>query len=114
MFLIAAQYAKTDYNSSSQQAGDGYSINAEVRPVQDWSIFGRYDHWKFKKELTLGKDAQNNDVKANKRDAYYFGVAYTMNKYVKWIANVINYDYKGTNPDYKDKSKYMLTAELSW
>ncbi|ACD66373.1 MAG TPA: hypothetical protein DEA57_05990 [Sulfurihydrogenibium sp.] len=114
MFLIAAQYAKTDYNSSSQQAGDGYSINAEVRPVQDWSIFGRYDHWKFKKELTLGKDAQNNDVKANKRDAYYFGVAYTMNKYVKWIANVINYDYKGTNPDNKDKTKYMITAELSW
>jgi hypothetical protein len=126
MFLIAAQYAKTDYNSSSLSpiAGDGYSINAEVRPVQDWSIFGRFDHWRFKKELTFKneltptgfdtKDAAGNDIKADRRDAYYFGVAYTMNKYVKWIANVINYDYKGTNPDYKDKSKYMLTAELSW
>jgi hypothetical protein len=120
MFLIAAQYAKTDYNSSSPQAGDGYSINAEVRPVQDWSIFGRYDHWKFKKELPFKndvggpKDATGKDIKADRRDAYYFGVAYTMNKYVKWIANVINYDYKGTNPDYKDKTKYMLTAELSW
>jgi hypothetical protein len=122
MFLIAAQYAKTDYNSFSPQAGDGYSINAEVRPVQDWAIFARYDYWKFKKELEkdasgkeiLGKDAQGNTVKANKRDAYYFGVAYTMNKYVKWIANVINYDYKGTNPDYKDRTKYMLTAELNW
>jgi len=120
MFLIAAQYAKTDYNSLSPQAGDGYSVNAEVRPVKDWAIFARYDYWKFKKELgfknDLGgnNDATVNPIKANKRDAYYFGVAYTMNKYVKWIANVINYDYKGTNPDYKDKSKYMLTAELSW
>jgi len=114
MFLIAAQYAKTDYNSSSTAAGDGYSINAEVRPVQDWSIFGRYDHWKFKKELGFGNDAQGNPVKANKRDAYYFGVAYTWNKYVKWIANVLTYDYKGTNPDKNDKTKYMLTAELSW
>jgi hypothetical protein len=116
MFLIAAQYGKTDYNSSSPQAGDGYSVNAEVRPVQDWSIFGRFDHWKFKKELGFGNDAQvpPKPIKADKRDAYYFGVAYTMNKYVKWIANVINYDYKGTNPDNKDKTKYMLTAELSW
>jgi hypothetical protein len=114
MFLIAAQYGKTDYNSSSSQAGDGYSVNAEVRPVQDWAIFGRYDHWKFKKELGFGNDAQGNPIKADRRDAYYFGVAYTMNKYVKWITNVINYDYKGTNPDAKDKSKYMLTAELSW
>jgi len=115
MFLIAAQYGKTDYNSGSPQAGDGYSVNAEVRPVQDWSIFGRYDHWKFKNELAVfGNDAQGNLIKANKRDAYYFGVAYTMNKYVKWIANVLTYDYKGTNPDNKDKTKYMLTAELIW
>jgi hypothetical protein len=116
MFLIAAQYGKTDYISSSTQAGDGYSVNAEVRPVQDWSIFGRYDHWKFKKELGFGNDAQvpPKPIKADKRDAYYFGVAYTMNKYVKWIANVLTYDYKGTNPDKQDKTKYMLTAELSW
>jgi hypothetical protein len=120
MFLIAAQYGKTDYNSSSSQAGEGYSVNAEVRPIQDWSIFGRFDYWRFKKELTFkndvggNNDATGNSIKANKRDAYYFGIAYTMNKYVKWIANVINYDYKGTNPDYKDKTKYMITAELSW
>jgi hypothetical protein len=114
MFLIAAQYGKTDYNSDSPLSGDGYSINAEIRPIQDWSIFGRYDHWKFKKELGFGNDAQARPIRADKRDAYYFGVAYTMNKYVKWIANVINYDYKGTNPDNRDIARYMLTAELSW
>jgi len=120
MFLIAAQYGKTDYNSGSKQAGDGYSINAEVRPVKDWSIFGRFDHWRFKTERDFknesggNNDAQGNQIKADRRNAYYFGVAYTMNKYVKWIANVLRYDYKGTNPDYKDKTKYMLTAELSW
>jgi len=118
MFLIAAQYGKTDYNSLSQQAGDGYSVNAEVRPVQDWSIFARYDYWKF-------KDGYQKTVKDYKdRKAYYAGVAYTMNKYVKWIANVAAFDYKAssycsgatcdTKNNDKDKTLYMLTAELSW
>ena len=116
MFLIAAQYGKTDYNSSSEKAGDGYSINAEVRPVQDWSIFARYDYWKF-------KDGYQKSAKDYKdRRAYYAGVAYTMNKYVKWIANVASFDYKASSyasdpakyNNNKDKTLYMLTAELSW
>jgi hypothetical protein len=142
MFLIAAQYGKTDYNSSSQQAGDGYSINAEVRPVQDWSIFARYDYWKFKDgyqklasktSTTWYLDEKTGEIKQKSitndafkdRKAYYAGIAYTMNKYVKWIANVAIFDYKAspyytTNSDIdkynntKDKTKYMLTAELSW
>jgi len=118
MFLIAAQYGKTDYNSVSSQAGDGYSVNAEVRPVQDWALFARYDYWKF-------KDGYQKTVKDYKdRKAYYAGVAYTMNKYVKWIANVAAFDYKAssycsgatcdTKNNDKDKTLYMLTAELSW
>jgi hypothetical protein len=117
MFLIAAQYGKTDYNSLSQQAGDGYSVNAEVRPVQDWALFARYDYWKF----TDGYQKSVRDYKDRK--AYYAGIAYTMNKYVKWIANVESFDYKassyaGANTDKynnnKDKTQYKLTAELSW
>ncbi|WP_299237934.1 hypothetical protein [Sulfurihydrogenibium sp.] len=117
MFLIAAQYAKTDYNSLSSQAGDGYSVNAEVRPVQDWAIFGRYDYWKF-------KDGYQKTAFYKDRKAYYAGVAYTMNKYVKWIVNVASFDYKAssyctgatcdTKNNDKDRTKYMLTAELSW
>jgi hypothetical protein len=133
MFLIAAQYTKTDYNSSSTQAGDGYSVNAEVRPIQDWALFARYDYWKFKDGYQ--KLAQNNKEAYKDRKAYYAGVAYTMNKYVKWIANVAIYDYKASpyyqagatttinnttipSVDYynntKDKTLYMLTAELTW
>ncbi len=116
MFLIAAQYVKTDYNRKSPQSGDGYSINAEVRPVKDWSIFARYDHWK--------PNNKQGGATAywDKRDAYYAGIAYTWNKYVKWIVSYINYDYKGkddskditNSASAKDKQKYMITAELSW
>ena len=116
MFLIAAQYAKTDYNSSKSIAGDGYSVNAEVRPVENWAIFARYDHWKPKNKQGIAT------AYWDKRDAYYAGVAYTWNKYIKLIANYINYDYKGkdatgnttNSASVKDKQKYMLTAELSW
>jgi hypothetical protein len=121
MFLIAAQYGKTDYNSRSPQAGDGYSVNAEVRPVQDWALFARYDYWKFKDGYQ--KDLTNGGYKDRK--AYYAGIAYTMNKYVKWIANVASFDYKASSyctgscdankkNNEKDKTLYMLTAELSW
>lgn len=124
MFLIAAQYGKTDYNSRAPQAGDGYSINAEVRPFQDWSIFARYDYWKFKDGYQL-EQVNNNKEAYKDRKAYYAGVAYTMNKYVKWIANVAIFDYKASsyyrsNSDIdkynnkNDKTLYMLTAELSW
>jgi hypothetical protein len=134
MFLIAAQYGKTDYNSLSSQAGDGYSVNAEVRPVQDWALFARYDYWKFKDGYQ--KLAQGNKEAYKDKKVYYAGIAYTMNKYVKWIANVAVVDYKAssyykagaTTPNYNntlipsadyynnknDKTLYMLTAELSW
>ncbi|MEZ0323883.1 MAG: hypothetical protein ABWJ98_06225 [Hydrogenothermaceae bacterium] len=108
-FLVAAQYGKTDYNSKFTNTGSGYSINAEVRPVQDWSIFGRYDYWKPKNKIA---------TKLDSRKAYYVGVAYTMNKYVKWIANYEKFDYKdgviGAKQDANDKIQYKLTAELSW
>jgi len=136
MFLIAAQYAKTDYNSLSPQAGDGYSINAEVRPVQDWALFGRYDYWKFKDGYQKLAAEYNSKGYYKDKKAYYAGIAYTMNKYVKWIANVAIFDYKAssyypagaTTRNYNntsipsvdfynntnDKTLYMLTAELSW
>ncbi|MCX7760042.1 MAG: hypothetical protein N2Z81_02545 [Hydrogenothermaceae bacterium] len=109
MFLLAAQYGKVDYNNSSTLAGDGYSINGEIRPVQDWAIFGRYDYW---------SPENKKATKLDSKKAYYVGVAYTMNKYVKWIFNYENFDYKdgvaGANQDKNDKTQYKLTAELSW
>ncbi|MFN3977665.1 MAG: hypothetical protein ACK4J2_03340 [Sulfurihydrogenibium azorense] len=116
MFLIAAQYGKVDYNTQSANAGDGYSVNLEVRPVKDWSIFGRYDYWKPKNKQGT------TTAYWDKRRAYYVGVAYTMNKYVKWIINYENFDYSGKDDlnnkskssSYFDKTQYKLTAELSW
>lgn len=109
LFLLAAQYGKTDYNNSSTSAGSGYSINGEIRPLQDWSIFARYDYWSPKSKVLS---------KLDNRKAYYAGVAYTMNKYVKWIVNYEKFDWKdgvpGANQDKNDKTQYKLTAELSW
>ncbi|MGC8942247.1 MAG: hypothetical protein ACP5KF_06265, partial [Sulfurihydrogenibium sp.] len=121
---------KTDYNRKSDKSGDGYSINVEVRPVKDWSIFARYDHWKPNNKQDIKdstKDANNNPKPQtigswDKRNAYYVGIAYKWNKYVKWIVSYINYDYKDvyttdkfTRPaSPKDTQKYMITAELSW
>jgi len=124
MFLIAAQYLKTDYNNKDAKMGDGYSVNAEVRPIQDWSVFARYDHWKPKmKQYSVPSTDSSYNINAyyDKRDVYYAGVAWTMNKYVKWIANVAYADYKGGNvagnknsADAKDYTKYMITAEVKW
>ncbi|GAB6073111.1 hypothetical protein JCM14244_14880 [Venenivibrio stagnispumantis] len=116
MFLIAAQYLKTDYNNKDAKMGDGYSVNAEVRPIQDWSVFARYDHWEPEKKQGTAT------AYWDKRDVYYAGVAWSMNKYIKWIANVAYADYKGANDpakadksaDYKDYTKYMITAEVKW
>ncbi len=105
MFLLAGQYVKTDYNSHSEQSGDGYSANLEVRPIENWSLVGRYDHWEANNKVLTGA--------SDKRDVYYLGVAYTMNKYIKWIANVINTDYNNGKTS-SDNTKYMITAELSW
>lgn len=124
MFLIAAQYLKTDYNNEDAKMGDGYSVNAEVRPIENWSIFARYDHWKPKMKLLAsgGVAPANATAYWDKRDVYYAGVAWSMNKYIKWIANVAYADYKGGNDpantaksaDAKDYTKYMITAEVKW
>lgn len=105
MFLLAAQYVKTDFNSQDPAAGKGYSINTEVRPITDWALFGRYDHWEANTKALISGIS-------DKRNVYYLGVAYTMNKYIKWIANAVNTDYN--NSKNNDKIKYMITAELKW
>ncbi len=105
MFLLAAQYVKTDFNSQDSAAGKGYSVNAEIRPITDWALFGRYDYWQAENKTLISKIS-------DKRNVYYLGVAYTMNKYIKWIVNAIDTNYN--NSKSKDNIKYMLTAELNW
>ncbi len=120
MFLIAGQYGKVDYNSLSEFAGKGWSANFEIRPVKDWSIFGRYDYWK--PERAQGTLTGANAAYWDKKQAYYVGVAYTWNKNVKWILNYERFDRSGRDnlantaqsASSFDRTNYKLTAELSW
>ncbi len=99
LFLIAAQYIKSDWYKGSENTGDGYSFNFEIRPLLDHNIsfFGRWDHW----------NAEDN---SKDRDMYIYGVAWHMNKYITWILNGITTDYdKDNNRDY---NKYMVTSEI--
>lgn len=100
LFLVAAQYIKSDWYTNSENKGDGYSFNFELRPLLEHRIalFGRYDHW----------DCKNDNTKD--RNMYIYGISWKMNKYIKWILNGITVDYDlGNNNDY---NKYMLTAEV--
>ncbi|MBK3331819.1 hypothetical protein GWK41_01905 [Persephonella atlantica] len=101
LFLVAGQYIKSDWYTNSENSGDGYSFNFEIRPILDHkiSILGRYDHW-------------NSDDNTKDRDQYIYGVAWHMNKYITWILNGITVDYdKGSSKDY---TKYMITAEVHY
>ena len=100
LFLVAGQYIKSDWYKGSENEGDGYSFNFELRPLLEHrlAVFGRYDHW----------DAENNN--SQDRDMYIYGISWRMNKYIRWIINGISTDYKDS--DTKDYNKYMLSTEV--
>jgi hypothetical protein len=99
LFLIAGQYLKSDWYSGSENSGEGFSVNFEIRPLPDRkvSLFGRYDNW-------------NSDK--YDRQLYIYGIAWHMNKYITWIANGITADYD--KYDSKDYTKYMISAEIHY
>lgn len=107
-FLIAAQYIKKYWILGER--GKGYSVNFEVRPIEDWAIFGRWDRW----ELDDAAKAKSN---WDKRNLYIGGVAWSMTKNIKWLANVQVADYSPLptkNVKSNEYIKYMLTAEVKW
>ncbi|RMD47303.1 MAG: hypothetical protein D6834_01125, partial [Aquificota bacterium] len=97
LFLLAGQFIKSKWQGNDEKSGNGYSFNFEVRPVNNFALFGRYDNW-------------NSEDNKNDRNEYLYGVAWSMNKHVKWIINGITTKYKN-NKD-KDYTKYMFTAEV--
>ncbi|EDP74409.1 hypothetical protein [Hydrogenivirga sp. 128-5-R1-1] len=101
LFLIAGQYIKSNWYSGAEEKGNGYSVNFEIRPILNHKIsfFGRYDSW-------------NSDDNTKDRKQYIYGVAWKMNKHIKWLINGIIADYKNNNK--KDYTKYMITAEVSF
>ncbi|WP_456464552.1 hypothetical protein [Persephonella sp.] len=101
LFLVAGQYIKSDWYKDSENKGNGYSFNFEIRPIMDHkvSIFGRYDRWDSKKSKY-------------DREMFIYGIAWRMNKYITWIVNGITTDYDKENS--KDYRKYMITAEVHY
>ncbi|MDD3770250.1 MAG: hypothetical protein PHV10_06560 [Sulfuricurvum sp.] len=124
-FLIAAQYAiaKDDIQDPTKFTGavkfternyDVWSVNAEFRPFQDWTVIGRYDDYKIEHEST--NQPTYTAVEGNKIIA---ALAYKYNKNVSFIgsAKFIDEDRKTyTNAVAADESKdvYMLTTEVKW
>ncbi|MDD2828443.1 MAG: hypothetical protein PHW18_02585 [Sulfuricurvum sp.] len=127
-FLLAAQYFKAKDESRTPDlvtvadgsAGfdkkdyTGFSINAEVRPMTDWTIIGRYDKYKVEADVN---GALYSNIEGDKLTA---GVVYNMNKNVSFIASAKFADEKDTkvaakaNDDGESKDVYMLTTEIKW
>ena len=110
--LLATQYIKVSdgqYQNNNNVEGDGYSINGEYKITPKWDLLARYDEFKLDKKATsLSSDEET-------RKTTIAGIAYKYNKYVKFIANIIN--NKNTAFDgstTKDSKKAMLTAEVNW
>ena len=125
-FLIAAQVGKMtdDYHkTAADKEKNMYSVNAEVRPMKDWTILARYDNLDQKLKGGVSDTAHAGDA-----NQYIIGLAYKYNKYVNFIGSYKSVDAKETTAgtgsnganvgstvgDALDKKSYMLTAEINW
>ncbi len=104
-FLLAAQYIATE-DAHSKYAGDGYSINGEIRlgelaeELNYVGIIGRYDYFDM--------DDNSGDKKRT-----IAGITYKYNKYVEFIANYLGEKGSALDPD-EEQDAFMLTTEVNW
>jgi len=117
LFLVAAQYvtAEDDARDNTITNGkeyDAFSVNAEVRPLKDWTIIGRYDDYKIDK-VAMGTGVKTVSADGSKVIA---GLAYKYNKNVSFIASGKFIDEKNANDGDTGESKdvYMFTTEVKW
>lgn len=118
-FLIAAQYYTDKDDVRLGTANDtlrsGWSINGEIRPMDKWTVLGRYDKYKQETETPAGVKTTSSDMTQT-----IYGVAYEYNKNVKFIANGKHIsDPKQTSAAATidsaiNKNVYMLTTEVEW
>jgi predicted porin len=140
-FLIAASYSDTKdkytYGGTptfNEMEYKTFSVNGEYRPIKDWTLIGRYD------KLTTSYSG-GSATGLNSADAYnanhvgdasmgIYGVAYDMNKNVRFIANGKTVKSKDSTivaaatglsatsgiaaSNLFDKQSWMLTAEVNW
>lgn len=122
-FLVAVQYI-----SAKDEAQDGealnwgardyavWSINGEFRPIQDWTVIGRYDNYTMDDSRIDGIE-MTTSVAGSKIIA---GLAYKYSKNVSFIASGKFIDEKftvSTQDGYdtgESKDVYMLTTEVKW
>lgn len=121
-FLIAGQIftAKDEFrNPTNFVAGEqfldqkykGWSVNAEYRPIKDWTVIGRYDDYKIEAHNSNGTDYVRADG-----DKIIAALAYQYNKNVTFIGTGKWCDEKaqgGLTTD-QDKKVYMMTTEVKW
>ncbi len=96
------------YSGKGNQAGDdendkdGYSVFAEIKPMKQFSVFGRYD-----------KFDPNTDADDDDNSRYIVGAAYHLDKPHK---NMIVLDYDTVNykqSDKKDDKRIQLTLQVA-
>jgi hypothetical protein len=125
-FLVAAQYFTAKDESRTPDlvvvAADGFdkkdykgwSVNAEYRPIKDWTVIGRYDNYEIEQDLN---GAKNSRIEGDKIIA---GLAYNYNKNVSFIASAKFADEKDklvtakVNDTGASKDVYMMTTEVKW
>ena len=123
-FLIAAQYDVLQDKHGTDATHDTdykiWSVNGEYRPFKDWSVIGRFDNL----ETTYNTSVDQNH--AGDASQYIYGIAYTVNKNLKVIANGKTVNTKNTNAvslasgettpagNLADKQSYMLSGEVKW
>jgi hypothetical protein len=89
----------------------GFSVNGEIRPFMffpetfptqkdAWAAFGRMDYW----------DIDNS----GDRRLWLYGVAYRLNRYVRFILNGETADYSEDTTKTKSYSKAMFTVHVVW
>lgn len=123
-FLIAAQYvtAKDEARNQTNAAGwnereyDLFSVNAEFRPFQDWTVIGRYDDYKMDDTAKNGS-AMTSSVEGDKIIA---AVAYKYNKNIsfigsaKWADEEVTAGASAGQDSGESKDVYMFTTEVKW
>lgn len=123
-FLIAGQIytaqdkVQTRTSATSDTNYVGYSINGEYRPIQDWTVIGRYDAFtKDNKNTVTGVEAAKNDG-----TTIMYGLAYKYNKNITFIGSGKVIDDNAKNADGTevtdakavDKNVYMMTTSVNW
>lgn len=114
-FLVAAQYFTAKDNVVDATKADkkytGWSVNAEIRPMTDWTIIGRYDDYKRENQPAAG--ATTIDYEGKKK---IVALAYKMSKNVSFIGSgkFITENNSAGIDDGQSKKVYMMTTEVKW